>query len=179
MSCTHLCNVTERLSSRYVLQSDIDTFGSAAKRQAAVTTGFIRSAWAANYTVASRVPLHPSSGAPFFDYIPSSGGGRCSRCGRSIERRKPGQRKAGCDVRDDERDGRLDAGCDARREPRYVLPICSRMPRFHSCMAGCPLPLPRSTGRRIPPQSTRLVRHSYAAVALAGWREKIEWSYPS
>ncbi|KAF8529881.1 Metallo-dependent phosphatase-like protein [Gautieria morchelliformis] len=57
---------------RYVLQGDIETFGSAAKRQAAVTTGFIGSAWAANYTVASRVPLHPSSGAPFTDYIPSS-----------------------------------------------------------------------------------------------------------
>lgn len=60
------------ITVRYVLQSDIATFGSVEKRQAALTTGFIGSAWAQNYTVASRVPLHPFSGAPFSDYSPSS-----------------------------------------------------------------------------------------------------------
>lgn len=72
------------LSSRYVLQAEIDTFGSVAKRQAAISTGPIGSAWAQNYTVASRVPLHPSSGTPFSDYTLSSASNALSHASLSF-----------------------------------------------------------------------------------------------
>lgn len=36
-----------------------------------LSNGSIGSAWAQNYTVTSRIPLHPSSGTPFSDYTPS------------------------------------------------------------------------------------------------------------
>ncbi|KAF8573536.1 Metallo-dependent phosphatase [Ramaria rubella] len=56
---------------RYVSQSEVATFGSIEQRQAAITTGPIGSAWIQNYSVTSRVPLHPSSGEPHGDYTPS------------------------------------------------------------------------------------------------------------
>jgi len=57
---------------RYVPGAEIATFGSVAKRQAALSTGAIGAAWATNYTAVSRIPLHPSSGRPNSDFIPSS-----------------------------------------------------------------------------------------------------------
>jgi hypothetical protein len=58
---------------RYVYQSEIKTFGDIASRQAMLSTGRIGRAWAANYTTASRLPLHPSLGAPNDDFLPSDG----------------------------------------------------------------------------------------------------------
>jgi len=55
-----------------VTQPDIRTFGSAAKRQEVISTGFIGRAWRNNYTVAARVPLHPSLGPVNTDYAPPS-----------------------------------------------------------------------------------------------------------
>lgn len=52
--------------------AEIATFGSVAQRQAALSTGAIGAAWAANYTAVSRIPLHPSSGKPNSDFTPSS-----------------------------------------------------------------------------------------------------------
>jgi len=56
---------------RYVHQSEIKTFGGVAARQAMLSTGRIGRAWAANYTTTSRLPLHPSLGAPNDDFPPS------------------------------------------------------------------------------------------------------------
>ncbi|KAI5122900.1 hypothetical protein M0805_007578 [Coniferiporia weirii] len=47
---------------RYVYQSEIKTFGSVAARQKMLQTGRIGRAWAANYSITSRVPLHPPLG---------------------------------------------------------------------------------------------------------------------
>ncbi|KAI0925822.1 hypothetical protein AcV5_008449 [Taiwanofungus camphoratus] len=57
---------------RYVYPSEIATFGSVAARQKMLSTGWIGKSWAANYTVTSRLPLHPSLGEPNTDYDPSS-----------------------------------------------------------------------------------------------------------
>ncbi|KAH8100831.1 hypothetical protein BXZ70DRAFT_1077448 [Cristinia sonorae] len=56
---------------RYVYPSEIKTFGSVAARQKMLSTGRIGKSWAANYTTASRLPLHPSLGPPNTDYDPS------------------------------------------------------------------------------------------------------------
>src|SRR6266403_4279942 len=63
---------------RYVYESEIKTFGGVAQRQAMLSTGRIGRAWAANYTTTSRLPLHPSLGAPNDDFpAPAdSGAGR-------------------------------------------------------------------------------------------------------
>ncbi|KAK1231567.1 hypothetical protein PQX77_005301 [Marasmius sp. AFHP31] len=55
---------------RYVYPSEIETFGSTAARQKMLATGRIGRSWAANYTVASRLPLHPSLGEPNTPYPP-------------------------------------------------------------------------------------------------------------
>ncbi|KAF8181545.1 Metallo-dependent phosphatase-like protein [Pholiota molesta] len=66
---------------RYVYPSELATFGSVAARQRMLSTGRIGRAWAANYTTASRLPLHPSLGprtrhwddatAPAHPYLPA------------------------------------------------------------------------------------------------------------
>ncbi|KIJ52500.1 hypothetical protein M422DRAFT_26084 [Sphaerobolus stellatus SS14] len=53
---------------RYVPRAEIATFGGIEKRQAALASGAIGSAWSSNYTVVSRIPLHPISGIPNADY---------------------------------------------------------------------------------------------------------------
>ncbi|KAH9994785.1 hypothetical protein BJV77DRAFT_993083 [Russula vinacea] len=58
---------------QYVYESEIKTFGGIAARQAMVSTGRIGRAWAANYTTASRLPLHPVLGAPNEDFPPHAG----------------------------------------------------------------------------------------------------------
>ncbi|EPT01418.1 hypothetical protein FOMPIDRAFT_1120458 [Fomitopsis schrenkii] len=55
---------------RYVRSSEIATFGGTAARQRMLSTGRIGKSWAANYTVTSRLPLHPSLGPPNTDYVP-------------------------------------------------------------------------------------------------------------
>lgn len=57
---------------RYVYPSEIKTFGSVAARQKMLQTGRIGRAWQQNYTITSRVPLHPSLGPVNTDYDPSS-----------------------------------------------------------------------------------------------------------
>ena len=52
--------------------SEIHTFGSTAARQKMLQSGRIGRAWQQNYTVASRVPLHPSMGPTDLDYDPST-----------------------------------------------------------------------------------------------------------
>ncbi|KAF8340427.1 Metallo-dependent phosphatase-like protein [Cantharellus anzutake] len=56
---------------RYVWGSEIKTFGSVAERQRIISTGWIGAAWRTNYTITSRLPLHPSLGPPNTDYTPS------------------------------------------------------------------------------------------------------------
>ncbi|EJD06841.1 Metallo-dependent phosphatase [Fomitiporia mediterranea MF3/22] len=63
---------------RYVYPKEIATFGSVAARQKMLQTGRIGRAWAANYSVTSRVALHPPMGplSPFpssVSYNPSLG----------------------------------------------------------------------------------------------------------
>ena len=57
-------------SFRYVYPSELKTFGSIATRQRIVSTGSIGRSWAANYTTAARLPLHPSIGPPNAPYPP-------------------------------------------------------------------------------------------------------------
>ncbi|KZV88640.1 Metallo-dependent phosphatase [Exidia glandulosa HHB12029] len=57
---------------RYVSQQEIQTFGGVASRQAMLAKGWVGRAWKQNYTVAARVPLHPSAGIVNADYEPSS-----------------------------------------------------------------------------------------------------------
>ncbi|KAI0342803.1 Metallo-dependent phosphatase [Trametopsis cervina] len=57
---------------RYVHQSEIATFGTSDERMKMLTSGRIGKSWAANYTTTSRLPLHPSLGAPNTDYDPST-----------------------------------------------------------------------------------------------------------
>lgn len=49
---------------RYVYPTEIATFGGVEARQKMLATGHIGRAWAKNYTIAGRLPLHPSLGAP-------------------------------------------------------------------------------------------------------------------
>ncbi|KAH7873384.1 Metallo-dependent phosphatase-like protein [Lentinula edodes] len=56
---------------RYVYPSEIKTFGTVEARQRMISTGSIGRAWANNYTVASRLPLHPYLGPPNTPYPPS------------------------------------------------------------------------------------------------------------
>ncbi|KAJ3531370.1 hypothetical protein NMY22_g8178 [Coprinellus aureogranulatus] len=53
---------------RYVYPSEIKTFGSVAARQRVLSSGSIGRSWAANYSTASRLPLHPSLGPPNTPY---------------------------------------------------------------------------------------------------------------
>ncbi|KAJ3758991.1 Metallo-dependent phosphatase-like protein [Lentinula raphanica] len=55
---------------RYVYPSEIKTFGTVEARQRMISVGSIGSAWASNYTVASRLPLHPYLGSPNTPYPP-------------------------------------------------------------------------------------------------------------
>ncbi|THV07314.1 Metallo-dependent phosphatase [Dendrothele bispora CBS 962.96] len=55
---------------RYVYPTELKTFGSVQARQRMLSSGVIGSTWAANYTVASRLPLHPSLGLPNTPYPP-------------------------------------------------------------------------------------------------------------
>ncbi|CCM03075.1 uncharacterized protein FIBRA_05195 [Fibroporia radiculosa] len=57
---------------RYVYPSEIATFGSVSARQKMLSSGHIGKSWAANYTVTSRLPLHPSLGEPNVDFDPSN-----------------------------------------------------------------------------------------------------------
>jgi hypothetical protein len=57
---------------RYVYPTEVETFGSVAARQKMLTTGRIGRSWVANYTTASRLPLHPSIGPPNAPYPPES-----------------------------------------------------------------------------------------------------------
>lgn len=63
---------------RYVYPSELKTFRTISARQRLISTGFIGRAWAANYTVTSRLPLHPSIGdinepyEPFSSSLPDS-----------------------------------------------------------------------------------------------------------
>ena len=57
---------------RYVRTSEIHTFGSADARMKELMTGRIGKTWAANYTVTSRLPYHPSLGEPNDDFDPTS-----------------------------------------------------------------------------------------------------------
>jgi len=63
---------------RYVYQapSDIKSFGSVEDRQRAFSSqGWIGQTLSSNYTVTSRVPLHPSTGAdPYVDFDPTTRG---------------------------------------------------------------------------------------------------------
>jgi len=54
---------------RYVPESEIKTFGSVADRQEVLSRGWIGGAWRTNYTITSRLPLHPSLGPPNTDYF--------------------------------------------------------------------------------------------------------------
>ncbi|KAG6812964.1 hypothetical protein H0H92_015083 [Tricholoma furcatifolium] len=55
---------TGDIIDRFVKPTELATFGSIEERQEAITTGRIGRTWAANYTTTSRLPLHPSLGAP-------------------------------------------------------------------------------------------------------------------
>ncbi|KIY51729.1 Metallo-dependent phosphatase [Fistulina hepatica ATCC 64428] len=53
---------------RYVWKSEIKTFGSVRARQKMISSGPIGQSWAHNYTVATRLPLHPFLGPPNIPY---------------------------------------------------------------------------------------------------------------
>ncbi|KAJ4480002.1 Metallo-dependent phosphatase-like protein [Lentinula aciculospora] len=55
---------------RYVYPSEIKTFGTVEDRQRMISSGTIGRAWANNYTVATRLPLHPYLGPPNTPYPP-------------------------------------------------------------------------------------------------------------
>ncbi|TFK75176.1 Metallo-dependent phosphatase [Pluteus cervinus] len=56
---------------RYVYPSEIKTFGTVEARQKMLSSGRIGRSWAANYSTTSRLPLHPSLGAPNTPYPPA------------------------------------------------------------------------------------------------------------
>ncbi|KAF9267871.1 Metallo-dependent phosphatase [Marasmius fiardii PR-910] len=56
---------------RYVYPTEIKTFGSVSARQRMISTGRIGRSWASNYSITSRLPLHPSLGPPNTPYPPS------------------------------------------------------------------------------------------------------------
>ncbi|KAG9015363.1 hypothetical protein FRB95_010862 [Tulasnella sp. JGI-2019a] len=53
---------------RFVPPAEISTFGGIEARQKLLSTGWIGAAWRANYSVTTRLPLHPSLGAINIDY---------------------------------------------------------------------------------------------------------------
>jgi hypothetical protein len=55
---------------RYVYSSEVATFGSVSARQQMLSSGWLGKSWRANYTITSRLPLHPSLGPPNTDYNP-------------------------------------------------------------------------------------------------------------
>lgn len=57
---------------RYVYPTEIETFGSVEERQKMLSSGWLGKSWQANYTVTSRLPLHPSLGPPNTDYNPDA-----------------------------------------------------------------------------------------------------------
>ncbi|KAF8338380.1 Metallo-dependent phosphatase-like protein [Amanita rubescens] len=57
---------------RYVYPTEIETFGSVEERQRVISTGWLGRTWAANYTTALRLPLHPSMGPPNTPYPAST-----------------------------------------------------------------------------------------------------------
>lgn len=57
---------------RYVPDSEIRTFSSVPARQKMLSSGWVGQSWRANYTVTSRLPLHPSLGPPNTDYDPQA-----------------------------------------------------------------------------------------------------------
>ncbi|EJU05007.1 Metallo-dependent phosphatase [Dacryopinax primogenitus] len=58
---------------RYVLPSEIKTFGSVEARQHALShAGWLGSTFWANYTLTTRLPMHPMLGPPNTDYTPLS-----------------------------------------------------------------------------------------------------------
>ncbi|KEP51008.1 serine-threonine protein phosphatase [Rhizoctonia solani 123E] len=57
---------------RYVYPSEIATFGSVSDRQQMISSGWVGKSWRANYTITSRLPLHPSLGPPNTDYNPKT-----------------------------------------------------------------------------------------------------------
>ncbi|KAG8890427.1 histone acetyltransferase [Tulasnella sp. 332] len=59
---------------RYVWPSEIDTFESVKARQALISTGWIGQAWRTNYSITTRLPLHPALGSINTDYEESSAG---------------------------------------------------------------------------------------------------------
>ncbi|QRV75188.1 hypothetical protein RhiJN_03203 [Ceratobasidium sp. AG-Ba] len=63
---------------RYVPPSEIQTFGGVAARQKMLSSGWLGKSWRANYTVTSRLPLHPSLGPPNSDYDPRAPSGPLS-----------------------------------------------------------------------------------------------------
>lgn len=52
--------------------SEVKTFGSIANRQKLLSSGWVGQTWRTNYTVTTRLPLHPSLGPPNTDYNPST-----------------------------------------------------------------------------------------------------------
>ena len=65
-----VCLTLADRSLRYVYPSELKTFGNIAARQRIISTGSIGRSWAANYTTAARLPLHPSIGPPNAPYPP-------------------------------------------------------------------------------------------------------------
>ncbi|KAH9945176.1 Metallo-dependent phosphatase [Epithele typhae] len=59
---------------RYVYPSELMTFGSIAARQRELSVGHIGRSWAANYSTASRLPLHQLLGPPNLDFTPGEPG---------------------------------------------------------------------------------------------------------
>lgn len=65
-------------------QPEIKTFGGVEKRQAMLATGWVGRAWAQNYTVAARVPFHPSIGRSNDDYVPSDSASQLSHAALAV-----------------------------------------------------------------------------------------------
>ncbi|KAM6490534.1 Metallo-dependent phosphatase-like protein [Amanita muscaria] len=57
---------------RYVYPTEIETLGGVEARQNVISTGWIGRSWAANYTTATRLPLHPAIGPPNTPYPPKT-----------------------------------------------------------------------------------------------------------
>ncbi|KAG8902741.1 hypothetical protein FRB99_004166 [Tulasnella sp. 403] len=56
---------------RYVPESEIRTFGGIEERQTLLSKGWIGRAWRANYSITTRLPLHPALGPVNTDYQPA------------------------------------------------------------------------------------------------------------
>ncbi|KIO20464.1 hypothetical protein M407DRAFT_81550 [Tulasnella calospora MUT 4182] len=59
---------------RYVPQKEILTFGGVEARQQMLSRGWLGQTWRANYTITTRLPLHPSLGPINTDYDPEKAG---------------------------------------------------------------------------------------------------------